>query len=95
VRSVDLLAGGRWLLSGGADRTVRLWDLAAKKEAAVFRKHPAPVLAVAFLPSGTRTLSGDRDLNGLVWEVGKFLTGAPTAELVRPDPPDKIPPAKP
>ena len=78
--------GGRWLLSASADRTVRLWDVSAKTEVAAFRKHAAPVLTVAFLPSGAQTLSGDRDLTNLIWGVEKFLTG--------PDPPDKIPVAK-
>jgi mono/diheme cytochrome c family protein len=94
VRGVELKPGGRWLLSAGTDRTVRLWDVATKREVGVFRKHPGPVLMAGFLPGGVRTLSIDRELNGLTWDVGKFLTGPATAELVRPEPPDRIPVAK-
>jgi hypothetical protein len=86
ISGLALRPGGRWLLSASADRTVRMWDLSTKKEVAVFRKHVAPVLAVEWLPGGGRTLSGDRDLNNLIWDIEKFLPGSNL--------PDKIPVAK-
>jgi len=95
IRGVALKPGGRWLLSAASDRTLRLWDLSTKKVVATFRKHDASVVSTAFAPSGLRTLSIDRDLNFLLWDVEKFLTGTATTELVRPDPPERIPPAKP
>lgn len=94
VRAVAV-RGARWVLSGGADRTLRLWDSSTEKEAAIFRKHASPVVSVAFLSNGNQTLSGDRDLNLLPWDVAKFLGSAPPKPPEPPKTPDKIPPAKP
>jgi WD40 repeat protein/mono/diheme cytochrome c family protein len=85
VRSVAVKDGGRFVLSAGADRTVRLYDTAqrGKKEVAVFRKHASPLVAAAFLANGTQTLSGDREVTVLPWKIDKFLDapdpGAPPA----------------
>ena len=76
VRGVSVKPGGRWAASASGDGTVKLWDVAAKKEVATFGKHAVPVNAVTFLPSGVRTLSLDRDLGTLIWDVSKFLGGS-------------------
>lgn len=94
VRGVDLKPGTGWLLSAGADRTVRLWNLATKREVAVFHKHGASVLTPMFLPSGVRTLSGDRGLTNLIWDVSKPLAGNSVQSIANPDPPSAIPPAQ-
>ena len=74
IRAIALKDGGRWVLTGGADRTVRLWDTtAAKQEIPSFRKHLASVTGVAFLSNGTQTVSGDRTLIALPWKIDKFL----------------------
>jgi WD40 repeat protein/mono/diheme cytochrome c family protein len=92
VRSVAVKDGGRFLLSAGADRTLRLYDTAQreKKEVAVFRKHASPLVAAAFLANGTQTLSGDRDVTVIPWKIEKFLD-APDPNA----PPGTIPYAKP
>jgi mono/diheme cytochrome c family protein len=89
IRSVAIKDGGRWLLTAGADRTVRLWDTAAKKDVAVFRKHTSPVVAATFLANGTQTLSGDRELTALPWKIDAFLAAEPG-----PTAPGTIPYAK-
>jgi WD40 repeat protein/mono/diheme cytochrome c family protein len=73
VRSVAARPGGGWVVSADAAGTVKLWDVAAKADVATFRKHARPVVGAVFLPSGVRTLSLDRDLGTLIWDVGKFL----------------------
>jgi DNA-binding beta-propeller fold protein YncE len=100
VRGVAVKDGGRWVLTAGADRTVRLWDTARRdqKDVATFRKHASPVLAAAFRANGTRTVSADRDATVLPWEIDPFLA-AVAVEPKTPDspkgPPDTIPYAKP
>lgn len=99
VRGVAIKDGGRWMLSGGSDRTVRLWNTTdIAKEVAAFRKHTSPVVSVAFLTNGTQTLSGDRDLGVLLWKVDQFLTAAPPMPAVAPSPrqpPEVAPPPRP
>jgi WD40 repeat protein len=47
--------------------------LSAKKDVSTFRKHSSPVVGVTFTPSGLRTLSLDRDLGTLIWDVSGWL----------------------
>jgi WD40 repeat protein len=53
---------GEALASGGADKTVRLWDLATRQTAATYRGHRTYAHAVAFTPDGRRLASADGDL---------------------------------
>jgi RNA polymerase sigma factor (sigma-70 family) len=55
---VALSPGGRQLLIGCRDRTLRLWDMADGKEVARLAGHDAIVTAVAFASDGRRALSG-------------------------------------
>ena len=96
VRSVAVKDGGRWVLTGGADRTLRLWDASAEEQTLpVFRKHAASVTGAAFLDNGTQTVSGDRELVVLPWKVDTFLGAAPAPKVAVPKTPDTIPYAKP
>jgi WD40 repeat protein len=100
VRSVVVKDGGKWVLTAGADNTVRLWDTAQKKDAvAIFRKHGVPVVSAAFLSNGTQTLSGDRDMTLIPWKIEKFIGTTTVKPPEKIDPPkkdpDKIPYAKP
>ena len=94
VRSVAVMAGGRWALSGSSDRTLRLWDLFNNAEVAAFRKHTGPVVSAAFLSNGTQTISGDRELGVFPWKIDKFLTAEPP-KVIPKTLPDTIPYAKP
>jgi hypothetical protein len=57
VRCVAFSPDGTQALTGGDDRTVRLWDVASGEALRRLEGHADPVLAVAFLP-GDRALSG-------------------------------------
>jgi WD40 repeat protein len=100
VRSVAVKDGGRWLLTAGVDRTVRLWDTSQpqKQDVAVFTKHSSPAIAAAFLANGTQILSGDRDVTILPWSIERFLSipsMTPEKSKGPASVPDTIPLAKP
>jgi WD40 repeat protein len=96
IRSLAVRDGGRWVLSGGADRTLRLWGTAAPKpEAAVFRKHAAAVTGAAFLANGTQTVSGDGALGVLPWKIDGFLATPAAPKTEKPKGPPPIPRADP
>jgi tRNA A-37 threonylcarbamoyl transferase component Bud32 len=54
-----LSANGRLLVSGGADKTVRVWSTEEGTMVATYPGHTAAVRAVAFDPSGQTLYSGD------------------------------------
>jgi|GEM_PF-3813813 len=58
VLSVAFSPDGQTLLSGGDDKTIRLWDRACGKELTVLRGHSDRVISVAFHPDGQTIASG-------------------------------------
>jgi uncharacterized protein (TIGR03067 family) len=66
VKAVAFSPDGRFALSGsgfpdGADRSMRLWDVATGREVRQFGKHIGQVQCVAFSPDGRRVASGSVD----------------------------------
>jgi WD40 repeat protein len=59
---------GRRAASGGADRTLRVWDLEADRQIACLRGHSGEVHCVAFLPDN-RLISGGYDTTVRVWDL--------------------------
>jgi two-component system phosphate regulon sensor histidine kinase PhoR len=53
VRSVGFSPDGKKIVSGGNDRTVRVWEVESGKELLVLKGHPTDVYSVAFSPDGT------------------------------------------
>lgn len=70
VLALSFSPDGRYLVSGGADSTVRVWEVASGKEVHVFRGHRLPVATVAVSPDGTRIASGSFDRTALIWDFG-------------------------
>jgi WD40 repeat protein len=69
VSAVALTADGRQAVSGGEDRTLRVWDLTRGQCLATLEGHRGPVRAVALAPDGRRAVSGSGDRMLRVWDL--------------------------
>merc|ERR1712086_208776 len=83
VRSVVFSPGGKTIISGSYDMTIKVWDAAslelkAEKESA----HSRNINSVAFSPDGKTIVSGSDDKTIKVWDAGvSALTHPQTLEL--------------
>jgi WD40 repeat protein len=67
--TVAFSSNGKWLLSAGTDRLLRLWDLRTMKEARVFKGHTGVIRCVAFSPDGKQAVSGGDDRSLRIWNL--------------------------
>jgi serine/threonine-protein kinase len=75
VESLSVSADGRRALSGGFDRTPRLWDVESGRELHRLDGHTDPVYSVALAPDGRWAISGGEDGSIRLWdaETGKEI----------------------
>ena len=61
VSALAVSPSGRYALSGGLDRSLRLWDLRSGETLRAWKGEPSPVRAVAFSRDGRLAISGGQD----------------------------------
>jgi predicted Zn finger-like uncharacterized protein len=71
VFAVALSPDEHHVLSGGRDKTVRLWDRNSGKELAKLEGHSNAVRAVAFAPDGKQAASASLDGTLRLWDLAK------------------------
>ena len=69
VLALAVSLDGRYAVSGSADGTVRLWNLATGQCLQVLKGHRLEVGAVALTPDGRYALSGSGDKTLRVWDL--------------------------
>jgi eukaryotic-like serine/threonine-protein kinase len=60
---------GRWLATGGMDRTIRIWDVATGYERHTIYGHKGYVMGLAFSPDGSLLASASEDRSAKIWEL--------------------------
>jgi WD40 repeat protein len=68
VDSVAFSPDGHLLLSSGVDKSVRLWDVANKRQM-ISCHHAAKVRSALFLPDGVHVLFGGYDHSVRLWAL--------------------------
>src|SRR5262245_33773933 len=70
ARCLAVSCDGRFLISGGHDRSLRLWDARSGKQLWQTAAHGDVVRSVAFSPDGKHVMSSGQDGLVSVWDAG-------------------------
>ena len=69
VYSAALSRDGKWLVTGGDDRTARLWDAGTGQEVRVFQGHARVINAIALSDDARWLVTGSGDKTARLWDV--------------------------
>jgi len=72
IRCVSLSSDGEFLLSGGQDNSVRLWNLATQRLVQTFRGHDSWVRGVAFGRDGRSLITASQDATVRTWSIAGY-----------------------
>ncbi len=73
VTQLAISPNGRFLVSGGRETALKLWDLDTRRELRSFGGHAGKVTSLAFSPGGEAIFSSDSSGKGYLWSAA---TGA-------------------
>lgn len=69
IRTVAVSPDGTRLLSGGTDKSIKLWDMASGQLLRTYDGYSQEVTSVAFSPDGTHMLSASADQFIKLWDI--------------------------
>ncbi|HVM59693.1 MAG TPA: WD40 repeat domain-containing protein [Verrucomicrobiae bacterium] len=69
VTSIAYSPDGSYVLSGGEDGTLKLWEAGTGREVRTYTGHKAAVTSVAFSPDATMAVSGSNDGTLRLWDI--------------------------
>ncbi len=69
INSLAFTPDGKILATSGLDASIKLWDVAAKKELHTLTGHSDRVLSIAMAPDGKTLASASEDRSLRIWEI--------------------------
>jgi WD40 repeat protein len=69
IYGVAISPDGQTLVSGGADKTIKVWSLSTGKELYTLASHTNGVYVIAISPDGQTLVSGSWDMTIKVWGI--------------------------
>ena len=69
VKCAAISPDGKYLLTGSADTTIKLWGMDTGKEVHTFVGHTDEIVRVTFLPDGKSMVSGSADTTVKLWDI--------------------------